>query len=139
MRQENIMHTSVKTKFETYPQQVRPKMDALRALILEVAAQEEVGPLEETLKWGEPAYLTTASKSGTTIRIDWKSKQPAQYALYLNCQTSLIETYRSLFPDLRYEGNRAILLDLNQALPEAELRVCISMALRYHRDKAHRT
>jgi len=136
MWQEKAMHTSVKTKFDSYPPQVRPKMHALRALILEVAAQEEVGPLEETLKWGEPAYLTTASKSGTTIRIDWKPKQPAQYALYLNCQTSLIETYRSLFPDLRYEGNRAILLDLNQALPEAELRVCISMALRYHRDKS---
>ncbi len=130
------MNKDIQAKFNQYPEHVRLKMEALRALILEVAAQQEVGPLEETLKWGEPAYLTTASKSGTTIRIDWKPRQPDQYALYLNCQTTLVETYRSLFPDLKYDGNRAILFDLDQNLPADELRVCISMALRYHQDKS---
>ena len=43
----------------------------LRQLIFDVAAKtKDVGQLEETLKWGEPAYLTSESKSGSLIRID---------------------------------------------------------------------
>ena len=38
--------------------------------------------LEETLKWGEPSYLV---KKGSTIRMDWKSKAPNQYAMYFKC------------------------------------------------------
>lgn len=109
----------------------------LRQLILDVAANVDgVGELEETLKWGEPSYLTSTSKSGTTIRIDWKSKSPQYYALYINCNTTLVDTFRSLFPnELRCEGNRAIVFDVGQPLPEQALRVCIALALRYHLDK----
>ena len=54
--------------FATYPADAREKLTTLRALILDVAAQtEDVGTVEDSLKWGEPAYLTTASKSGSTI------------------------------------------------------------------------
>lgn len=113
------------------------KMERLRALIYEVAEQTEgVGELEETLKWSEPAYLTRRPKSGTTIRIDWKEKNPEQIGMYVSCNTSLIETWRSMFKDeLEFEGNRAILLPADTSLPEKELRICIQMALRYHLDK----
>lgn len=33
-----------------------------------------LGILEETLKWGEPAYIANGTIGGTTIRIDWKEK-----------------------------------------------------------------
>jgi hypothetical protein len=36
----------------------------LRQLILDTAARLDVGPLEETLRWGEPAYVTT-TRSGS--------------------------------------------------------------------------
>ena len=130
------MNTNVQKKFESYPEHIRPKLEHLRQLILDVAASDEsIGELEETLKWGEPAYLTTKSKSGTTVRIDWKPKYPDQYAMYVNCQTTLIDTYRSLFPDLKCEGDRAVIFDINQALLENEVQVCISMALKYHLTK----
>ncbi|WP_349353156.1 DUF1801 domain-containing protein [Gracilimonas sp. BCB1] len=127
----------MKEKFESYPEPVRVKMERLRALIYEVAEQTEgVGELEETLKWSEPAYLTRRPKSGTTIRIDWKEKNPEQIGMYVSCNTSLIETWRSMFKDeLEFEGNRAILLPADTSLPEKELRICIQMALRYHLDK----
>ncbi len=68
-------------------------------MIFDVAASTEgVGAIEETLKWGEPAYLTTASKSGSTIRMDWKGKKPNQFAMYFNCKTTLVETFRTMFP-----------------------------------------
>ena len=117
----------------SYPKKVQPRMRRLRKLILSTAASiPEVGPLTETLKWGEPAYLTEKSKSGSTIRMAWKASAPAQYGLYLNCQTTLVDTCRTLFPELRFEGNRAVLFDVDEKLPEAAARRCIELALTYH-------
>lgn len=150
------MNEAVRKKFESYPTKIRTKLEYLRSLILEVAHNtEQVGDIEETLKWGEPAYITlpisiisskeAASQSiktkkakapGTTIRIDWKPKTPNQYALYVNCKTTLIDTYNSLFPGtFTFEGSRALVFELDQALPEEELRICIQMALTYHLSK----
>ena len=123
--------------FAAAPPALRPRLLALRDLIFETAAATEgVGPLTETLKWGEPAYLTEASRSGTTLRIGWKPAQPTQYGLYVHCQTNLVDSFRSLFPDeLRFQGNRAILFDRAEDLPREPLALCIAMALTYHRKK----
>lgn len=131
------MTDAVKHKFDSYPDDIRLKMNELRSLIYEVAESTDgVGKIEETLKWSEPAYLTTKPKSGTTIRIDWKAKSPELIGLYVNCSTSLVETYRSIFSDkLDFEGNRAILIPVHKPLPKKELMLCIRMALRYHVDK----
>lgn len=131
------MENEVKQKFSSYPDRIKPKMESLRDLIYEVAqATEGVGELEETLKWGEPAYLTSQTKSGTTIRIDWKSKNPEQIGMYVSCNTTLINTFKTLFEnDLTFEGNRAIVLPVEQPLPKKQLMICIQMALRYHLDK----
>ena len=86
---------SVERVFAAYPPAMRKKLLTLRELILRTAAETEgVGELEETLKWGEPAYLTSSTASGSTIRIDWKKKRPNEYAMYFNCQTTLVETFR---------------------------------------------
>lgn len=109
---------------------------ALRQLIFETAAGiDGVGLLEETLKWKQPSYLTTASGSGSTIRID-RIKNTDQCALYFNCQTNLVETFRSLYPrDLSYGGNRSINLPANADFPEVAIRHCIGLALTYHHSK----
>lgn len=131
------MNQELKKKYNAYPDHVRPRIEFLRALILEVASNTDgVGGIEETLKWGEPSFLTTETGSGTTIRIDWKPKKPDQYAMYINCKTTLIDTFKSLFQNVFcYEGNRAIVFGINDKVPENELRLCIAMALRYHLDK----
>ena len=128
---------AVERAFDAYPPAMRRKLLALRALIFRTAASTEgVGELEETLKWGEPAYLTSQSRSGSTIRIDWKKARPAQYAMYFNCQTSLVDTFRSLFPrEFHYEGNRAIVFDAAGKVPADALAFCIAAALTYHRKK----
>ncbi|MDR6662639.1 hypothetical protein J2W51_005229 [Tardiphaga robiniae] len=108
---------------------------ALRQLIFETAAGiEGVGPLDETLKWNQPSYLTTATGSGSTIRID-RIKDTNRYAIYFNCNTNLVETFRSLYPEsLNYGGNRSIILGLDDP-PEIALRHCVGLALTYHRSK----
>ena len=132
MNQVNVKQDpQVKSKFESYPKDIKKKLTYLRELILKTASEiENVRQLEETLKWGEPSYLV---KRGSTIRMDWKSKAPDQYALYFNCNTSLVETFKMVYGDLfKYEKNRAILFDLNEKVPEKELKACIEMALQYH-------
>ena len=50
--------------FEAYPKEVQLKLLAIRQLIFDTAAETDgVGSLEETLKWGQPSYLTSESKS----------------------------------------------------------------------------
>jgi hypothetical protein len=124
---------AVAATFKGYPPKIRARLLNLRALIFEVAAETSgVGAIEETLKWGEPAYLTTETKSGSTIRIAWKNTQPNQYSMYFICTTNLVETFRSLFPrEFEYEGNRAINFSAEEAIPEDSVRFCIAAALTY--------
>jgi len=132
-----IKNPAVAAVFDAYPPGIRSRLLRLRALIYQTAAEiEGVGELEETLKWGEPAYLTAKSGSGTTIRIHRRKACADQYALYVHCQTNLIDTFRSRFPDiLQFEGNRAIVFLLQDELPIEPLRACIAMALTYHQKK----
>jgi uncharacterized protein DUF1801 len=135
MKKVPFRNSSVAEAFDAYPPGMRRKLLALRELIFQTAAETPgVGELEEALKWGEPAYLTTASKSGSTVRIDWKKKRPDEYALYFNCQTKLIDTFRTLFPrGLRFEGNRAIVFHASDSVPRDALAVCLRAAFTYHR------
>jgi hypothetical protein len=125
---------AVARKFASYPPRVRRKLMALRRLILETATTTDgVGALRETLKWGEPAYVTEQTGSGSTVRIDWKRPDPERYAIYFNCQTSLIETFRTIFSDdFTYEGNRALVFEIDKPIPQRALRFCIAASLTYH-------
>jgi hypothetical protein len=68
---------AVAAVFSAYPEPLQTRLLALRRLILDTAMTTNgVGALEETLKWGQPSYLTTATKSGSTVRID-RIKSPA--------------------------------------------------------------
>jgi len=125
---------SVAAHFASYPAAIRQTMLTLRELIFETAARiEDAGELQETLKWGEPAYLTAQSKSGTTVRIDWKAKAPTQYAMYFHCQTGLIGRFRAMFPtSFTFEGNRALIFKVGEKVPIDPLVICIEAALTYH-------
>ena len=117
----------------SYPKPAQEKALALRALILAVsAADTRIGPLTETLKWNEPAYLTDATKSGTTVRYAWKAKAPDEIGVFFNCKTTLIATFGDLFGDqLNLDGNRALSLPLDKALPDDILKLCFQQALTY--------
>ena len=120
--------------FANYPEAVRDKMQFLRALVIETAEETAgVSELEERLKWGEPAFVT---KIGSTLRMDWKAKAPNQYAMYFQCTSRLVETFKIVFDDkFQYEGNRAIVFRLRMAIPVMELKECIKASLMYHEVK----
>ncbi|MCK0143991.1 DUF1801 domain-containing protein [Aliiroseovarius sp. F20344] len=129
---QNIPDTRVQKAFQDFPDNVRAKLHELRALILRTAAElPEIGPLQETLKWGQPAYLTPETGAATTIRLG--IPKAGGYALYTHCQTSVISEFQLLFPDeLKFEGNRAVLFAAGEDLPEGPMIALITRALTYH-------
>ena len=125
---------AVAAAFEVYPTDARDYLLRLRLLIFETAKSTAgVGQLTETLKWGEPSFLTDETRAGTSVRLAWKKDNPRAAQLLVNCQTSLIEDWRNAFGDLlAFSGNRAVLLDLDAPLPKDALAACIGQALTYH-------
>ncbi len=91
---DGIENPEVAQVFDGYPAPMRRRMLRLRQIVLDTAAETEgVAAVEESLKWGEPSFLT---KGGSTIRLDWKARSPHRYALYFNCNTSLVDTFKTL-------------------------------------------
>ncbi|GGA60062.1 DUF1801 domain-containing protein [Pelagibacterium lentulum] len=120
-----------------YSHPIRARLLEIREAIFAVAAQTEgLGPLTETLKWSEPAYLTEQSKSGTTIRLGTSKNAPDKCAVFFNCRTTLVETFRTHFSDaFEFEGNRALIVPATAQLSEGPLAHCLRAALIYHRSK----
>ena len=126
------MNSTIENKIGAYPEIAKNKFHEIRSLIFEVAQINKLGEIEETLKWGQPSYL---SKSGSTIRLDWKNKTPNSIGIFFNCKTILVETFKEIFGEsLVYEGNRVVLVPLDKETPQ-ELETCILMALNYHKLK----
>ena len=128
------INPEVKLVFDNYPDSVRDKMITLRELVLETAGEiDRITTIEETLKWGEPSYLT---KYGSTIRMDWKPKTPGQYQMYFKCTSRLVEVFKLKFSErFDFEGKRAIVFQLNDKIPIKDLKSCIKAALTYHKVK----
>lgn len=121
----------VEDRYRAIPEPERSMLLTLRKLVFDTAAATpEAGPLDECLKWGEPAYLTSATGSGTAVRLG-RPKQGG-VALYVHCRTTLISDHAGLFADdCRVEGNRAIHIDPTRPLPEDRLAILIRAALTY--------
>lgn len=126
------MNPIVENKVKLYPKEARAKFYEIRSLVFEVANENGLGEIEEALKWGQPSYLC---QSGSTIRIDWQSKNPNSVDLFFNCKTILVETFKEIFNEtLSFRGNRVVVVPLSESIPQ-EIETCILMALTYHRLK----
>lgn len=120
--------------FAAYPEGVRSQLLALRQLIFDVAERSQgVGALEETLKWGQPSYLTPHTGSGTTIRIDQLKKNPGHFAIFTHCQTPLVDVFRQKHGDaFSYDKNRAIIFHEADTPAYDKVGEFIRSALTYH-------
>jgi hypothetical protein len=114
--------------FDVLPDDIRPALDRLRALIFATAAAEGAGPVEEALRWGQPAYI---APKGSTIRLG--QAKSGEAALFVNCRTSLIEDFRTIAPaGSRFEGTRAVLFGPREEIDEAALAILVARALTWH-------
>lgn len=131
------MPADVAAVFDAFPTAVRRRLLNVRGLMFETAAKVKgVGQLTETLKWGEPAYLTEQTGSGSTIRLGRLAHSDQYCAVLFNCRTTLIESFRDRFPDeFDFQQNRALVLPVKGRLPRTALSFCVAMALTYHLDR----
>jgi Domain of unknown function (DU1801) len=128
----------VEAVFASFPEPAQTRLLALRALIFDVAAGTPgVGRLEECLKWGQPAYLTPETKSGSTLRLG--IPKAGFVAVYAHCQTTIVSDFQAICPDTCIvEGNRAVRLPDREPLPADALRLLVASALTYHLAKRGR-
>ncbi len=122
----------VKAVYDGFPPDIREMTLTLRDLIFSVAWDTpQVGRVEETLKWGQPSYLTPDTKAGSTLRIGMAKQGGA--ALFAHCATGIISTYASTFPDTDLiEGNRAVIFTSADKIVPMRLRLLIYHGLTYH-------
>ncbi len=131
---DRVENPDVAKKLQSYPKEIRLRLMQLRELIFDVATNNsDVGEVQETLKWGEPSYL---ADEGSTVRIGWKESRPEHFAVYFNCNSKLVDTFKEVYSgSFNFEGNRAIVFHKDDKIPTAALEHCILLSLRYHRIK----
>ena len=124
----------IEQALKAYPPAIVEVLQSLRTLIFTTWAEIEIGTtLTETLKWGQPAYLPSRPRIGSTIRLG-ATKDHSKAALFVHCQTTILSDFRDIHPDtFQTEGNRAVLLPLLKPLPTAALSFLITRALTYHK------
>ena len=122
----------IASMFASLPEDAREGLLVLRALIFKTAARvPEVGPIEEALRWRQPAYLTSETKSGSTLRLG--VPKSGSFALFVHCQTDIISSFATTFPGQdRIDGNRAVLFDDARQIDPARHGLLIRHALTYH-------
>jgi hypothetical protein len=137
MAEPDFADANVEQAFNALPPKAQRGLRALRALIFEVAAgNDAIGRVEETLKWGQPSYLTPETGSGSTIRLGVPKSADHDYALFVHCQTDLTEQFETNYPgEFDYEGTRALLFKADTPIQAEALRHCIGLALTYHSRK----
>ena len=126
------MPAEVRAAFDAFAPLARAGLLQLRDLILAQAADlPQVGPISEALRWGQPAYLTSQTKAGSTLRLG--VPKSGGFALFVHCQTSLIADFRAVAGDrFRYEGQRAVLFARAGDLQPDLLALLIRRALGWH-------
>ncbi|MGB1236270.1 MAG: DUF1801 domain-containing protein [Planktomarina sp.] len=80
----------------------------LRTLIFETAKTLGVGPISETLKWGQASYVPTTPKTGTAVRLG--IPKTGGIGMYVHCQTDIIGPLSAVFPPtVQLDKTRGIL------------------------------
>ncbi len=124
-----IENPAVAAAFEAFSPETRTGVLALREVIFDTAqATPSALPLQEALRWEQPAYL---SPRGSTIRLG--RHKSACFALFVHCQSRLLTDFRAAFPDEdRVDGNRAVLFDNPDQIDQTRHGWLIARALTYH-------
>ncbi len=131
MTEISFSDPAVSDAFAGFPNAERKALLKIRALIFDVAQQTpKIGKITESLRWGQPAYLTLDSKSGSTIRLG--VLKAGGFAVFTHCQTTIMSDFRIIAPELDFDGNRAVRFTKNMPLPMDKLKILVHRALSYH-------
>ena len=129
--ESQVMPPPVSEAYAAFPDAARRVLLAVREQVFAAAEGDaRIGALTETLKWGEPAYLTRATRSGSTLRLGVTRASGAP-VIFVNCRTMLVAEVRDRCGGaFRYEGTRGIVL--TNAFDRAAVRHVAWLVLTHH-------
>ena len=120
----------------TWSKPAQELAQACRHLFHTIAQEADTGPLDESLKWGQPAWRPRKARTGATLRMDWDAATPDRLSLYVDCKTDLASRMRDIYPDLPLnDGQRHLGITIGAPLPEQALAHLAEMTFTYHRAK----
>jgi hypothetical protein len=100
----DFLNSEIRPVFDKCSPHTKQAFLTIREWIFEIAtSSDEIGKIEECLKWGETNYVTQLPKSGTTLRLSQRISNPSEYGLIVHCKTTLIEKFHVFYSDLNYE------------------------------------
>ncbi len=121
----------------TWSEPAQQHLLATRAILLDVADSAEVGALEESLKWGQPAWRPRKARTGATLRLNWTADRPDKLMAFVDCKTDLASQMSTRFPGQYHnDGRRALGFDLDRPLPGDAVAQLAYLTFTYHRAKA---
>ncbi|WP_299042453.1 hypothetical protein [uncultured Tateyamaria sp.] len=123
-------------RIETWPQPAQTQFVKLRQIVHDVATSAEIGPLDESLKWGQPSWRPKRARVGSTLRVDWSPSTPDRLLAFVDCKTNLAAQMDTRFPgQFHNDGRRALGFDLDKPLDEDAVWQLVHLTLTYHRAK----
>ena len=129
-------HTPLTDTLATWSAPAQKCAHTCRTLFHTIAKDADTGPLEESLKWGQPAWRPRTARTGATLRMHWDAATPDRLSLYVDCKTDLAARMQDIYPDLPLnDGQRHLGININAPLPEQALAHLAEMTFTYHRAK----
>ena len=126
----------VLTCLRSWPEEARDAFQTCRTTFHDVAEEAQLGALDESLKWGQPAWRPRRPRTGTTLRMSWDPATPGYLQVFVGCKTDLAARMQHLYPDLPVnDGRRQMAVDLAAPLPGQALRHLAEMTFAYHLDR----
>lgn len=122
--------------FALWPDIVQQGAMHVRTVCWDVAKAAETGPLDESLKWGQPAWRPRKPRIGSTLRLGWRGDAPDHLDLYVDCKTDIAARVTDAFPDVfDSDKRRRLTIALDRDLPTDALWHLVHQTLTYHRSK----
>jgi len=130
------LHVDIMTHTATWPTQAQSHFSDLRHIVQQVATSADIGPLDEALKWGQPAWRPKRARTGSTLRVDWSPATPDRLLAFVDCKTDLAAQMDTRFPgQFHNDGRRALAFDLDGPLDRDAVWQLAHLTLTYHRAK----
>lgn len=119
-----------------WPDVAQQRLLTMRTLFIEVAETADIGPLDESLKWGQPAWRPKRPRTGSTLRLNWTSQAPDKLAAFVDCKTDLAAQMLTRFPEsCGNDGRRCLTFPVEGALKTDAVWTLAWLTFTYHRGK----
>ncbi len=126
------IHPDLVHKFRSWPDRAAECAHSVRSIFVQTAKDIGVNSLEESLKWGEPAWRP--KKGGITLRVAWSTNAPEELGVFVDCKSDLCARMQSDFPrSFRYIAPRVMYIALDETIPEDALTHLAKLAFQYKR------